>query len=191
MNELTIELSNDNGKHLYEQIYEYIKREIVEGRMLQNEKLPSTRALSLYLQVSRSTITLAYEQLLAEGYIEARQGSGYFVSKIDELYRVSFKKQISSNDRDEKKHISYRYDFSPTAVDLREFPYAVWRKITKDVLNTSENGLFLHGDFRGEENLRDAIREYLHASRGVNCDIDQIVISAGNDYLLMLLKMIF
>ncbi len=85
MNELTIELSNDNGEHLYEQIYEYIKREIVEGRMLQNEKLPSTRALSLYLQVSRSTITLAYEQLLAEGYIEARQGSGYFVSKIDEL----------------------------------------------------------------------------------------------------------
>ena len=191
MNELTIELSNDNGKHLYEQIYEYIKREIVEGRMLQNEKLPSTRALSLYLQVSRSTITLAYEQLLAEGYIEARQGSGYFVSKIDELYRVSFKMQISSNDRDEKKHISYRYDFSPTAVDLREFPYAVWRKITKDVLNTSENGLFLHGDFRGEENLRDAIREYLHASRGVNCDIDQIVIGAGNDYLLMLLQLLF
>ena len=82
MNELIISLSDKDGKHLYEQIYSYIKKEIVEGRMNTKEKLPSTRALSLYLQVSRSTVSLAYDQLLAEGYIEAVQGSGYYVSEV-------------------------------------------------------------------------------------------------------------
>ena len=65
MNEFTIELSDKSEKHLYEQIYEYIKREIVEGRMKRSDRLPSTRSLSSYLQVSRSTVSLAYDQLLA------------------------------------------------------------------------------------------------------------------------------
>ena len=87
MNELIISLSDKEGKHLYEQIYSHIKQEIVEGRMSTKEKLPSTRALSLYLQVSRSTVALAYEQLLAEGYIESVPGSGYYVSRLDNLYQ--------------------------------------------------------------------------------------------------------
>ena len=191
MNELTIELSDRNGKHLYEQIYEYIKREIVEGRMCQNDKLPSTRALSLYLQISRSTVSLAYEQLLAEGYIESRRSSGYYVSKIDELYRLRIDNKEDTATTEVQRKQDYRYDFSPNAVDLDEFPYASWRKISKEILNQSENALFSHGDFRGEENLREAIREYLHASRGVNCNVSQIIIGAGNDYLLMLLQLLF
>ena len=70
MNELTIELSTESGKCLYEQIYEYIRKEIREGKLLQGEKLPSTRALAAFLQVARSTVELAYEQLLSEGYVE-------------------------------------------------------------------------------------------------------------------------
>ena len=191
MNELTIELSDNSDKHLYEQIYEYIKREIVQGRMKQNEKLPSTRALSLYLQISRSTVSLAYEQLLAEGYIEARQGSGYYVSKIDELYHSELNNASVFQNRINKEKSQYQFVFSPTEVDLKEFPFAIWRKITKDVLNESQEDLFLHGDFQGEEGLRETIREYLHASRGVNCSLDQIIIGAGNEYLLMLLQLLF
>ena len=89
MNELIISRSEKQGKHLYEQIYSHIKQEIVEGRMNTKEKLPSTRALSLYLQVSRSTVALAYDQLSAEGYIEAVPGSGYYVSKLDNLYQAA------------------------------------------------------------------------------------------------------
>ncbi len=191
MNELTIELVHDNGVHLYEQIYEYIKREIVEGRMKPNEKLPSTRALSLYLQISRSTVMLSYDQLFAEGYIEARQGSGYYVAEIDGVFRktVDQEKNVTKElNRDAQK---YTCVFSPTAVDLSEFPYPTWRKITKEVLNESEDELFSHGDFKGELNLRESIREYLHASRGVNCDLHQIIIGAGNDYLLMQLQILF
>ena len=69
MNELTMELDVQSKTPLYEQIYNYIKRDIQSGKIQSKEKLPSTRSLSVFLQVSRSTVELAYEQLLSEGYI--------------------------------------------------------------------------------------------------------------------------
>ena len=86
MNGLLIALRQDNGKHLYEQIYGYIKEEIRKGRLRFGERLPSTRSLSEFLQVSRSTVELAYGQLLSEGYIEARPYRGYFVCQVEELF---------------------------------------------------------------------------------------------------------
>ena len=71
MNELTMELDVQSKTPLYEQIYNYIKRDIQSGKIQSKEKLPSTRSLSVFLQVSRSTVELAYEQLLSEGYIES------------------------------------------------------------------------------------------------------------------------
>ena len=68
MQDLAIQFTDGSGKHLYEQIYEYIRDEIKEGKLLVGERLPSTRSLAEYLQVSRSTVDLAYGQLLSEGY---------------------------------------------------------------------------------------------------------------------------
>ena len=85
MNELTITLSVKSTVPLYEQIYDYIKNDIRNGRILCGEKLPSTRALAKYLEVSRSTVELAYDQLLAEGYVEADPWRGYFVAQKEEL----------------------------------------------------------------------------------------------------------
>ena len=186
MNELIISLSNRDGKHLYEQIYAHIKQEIVEGRMNTKEKLPSTRALSLYLQVSRSTVALAYEQLLAEGYVEAVPGSGYYVSRLDNLYqsRGEEKREVSAQ---KKQNEEKKITFSPFGVDLSQFPYAVWRRITREVLS-AEEALFEGGDAQGELALRSSIRQYIHAARGVNCTEDQIIVGAGNEYLLMLLQ---
>ena len=69
MYELTIELRSDTGRCLYEQIYDHIKQEIRVGRLSVGERLPSTRSLAEYLQVARSTVDLAYGQLVSEGYI--------------------------------------------------------------------------------------------------------------------------
>ena len=77
MNELTINLDIKSKIPLYEQIYRYIKSEIRQEKIASGEKLPSTRALSGFLEVSRSTVELAYEQLLSEGYIEAKPCRGY------------------------------------------------------------------------------------------------------------------
>ena len=76
MNEIMIDLQGGAKAPLYEKIYEYIKNEIVDGKISKGEKLPSTRLLAKNLSVSRSTVELAYDQLLAEGYIEAEPYAG-------------------------------------------------------------------------------------------------------------------
>ena len=90
MKELPIHIQLDpkSDTTLYEQIYEYIRDEIRAGNLLKNEKLPSARFLAEYLQVSRTTVDMAYEQLVLEGYVEARARRGYFVSAFEELYAL-------------------------------------------------------------------------------------------------------
>ena len=81
MIELMMTLDSHSGRHLYEQIYDYMKSEIRKGHLLFGERLPSTRFLAEYLQVSRSTVDLAYGQLLSEGYIESRPYKGFLDRK--------------------------------------------------------------------------------------------------------------
>lgn len=186
MNELTISLKQGDKIPLYEQIYEYIRNEIRKGRIKSGEKLPSTRALCQYLEVSRSTVELAYEQLMAEGYIEAQPCRGYFVSDIEGLYQIT--KAYTEEITGEKETAeSYPYDFTPNGVDLKSFPYNAWRKLSKECLVDDRAELFRLGCPQGEYELRSAISSYLHQARGVNCTPEQIIVGAGNDYLLMLL----
>ena len=190
MNELTIHLKTKSKIPLYEQIYEYIKSDIQNGRIHCKEKLPSTRTLARYLEVSRSTIELAYEQLLAEGYVEAEPCRGYFVTQIEELYQWK-KTGRRSEKKIKKEKPEYQYDFSPRGIDLDSFPYNVWRKLSKEVLGENQMELFQAGDAQGEYEFRETICSYLYQSRGVNCDPDQIIVGAGNESLLMLLGMMF
>lgn len=81
--ELLIDLNSDCP--IYEQIYEFIKNEIKIGHILPDTKLPSTRSLAQSLKVSRTTIVNAYEQLMSEGYLKSRAGSGYIVNRLDIL----------------------------------------------------------------------------------------------------------
>ena len=187
MNELTISLDTKSKVPLYEQIYHFIKEEIRTGKILSGEKLPSTRALCRFLEVSRSTVELAYEQLLSEGYIEAEPYRGYFVSELEGLYQLKAAKPLMSESVDQEKE-RYRYDFSPNGVDLNSFPYNAWRKLSKESLVDDRAELFRLGHPQGEWGLRNAISNYLHQARGVNCTPEQIVVGAGNDYLLMLLS---
>lgn len=192
MYDLTIALRTDSEKCLYEQIYEYIRQEIREGKLRPGERLPSTRSLAEYLQISRSTAALAYEQLASEGYIESQPYRGYYVCQMEELYRLDTGEEGRDADtaQADGKRPQYLYDFSPTATDMSQFPFSVWRKINKNVLSESSSGLFAQGDSQGEYSLRETISRYLHSSRGVNCSPQQIIVGAGNDYLLLLLEKI-
>ncbi|MEG1848488.1 MAG: PLP-dependent aminotransferase family protein [Lachnospiraceae bacterium] len=193
MNELSIPLEAHGKQPLYEQIYTYIRNEIREGKLLRDEKLPSTRALAEHLQVSRSTVDLAYDQLLSEGYLESKPYKGYYVCPIEGLLSLQSSNDITaydvvSNPPTEKKN--YLYDFTTNGIDREGFPFATWRRICKNTLLEHEDALFSMGDSGGEEVLRTVIAGYLHTSRGVNCSARQIVIGAGNDYLLLLLAKI-
>ena len=187
MNELTIHLDQKSKKPMYEQLYEYIKRDIQQGRLGAGTRLPASRALSRYLDVSRSTVDLAYEQLVSEGYVEAMARRGYYVCQIEALYHLPVG-QIPQAERREPEREKCRYDFSPSGIDLDSFPYGVWRKITRNTLIDDKKDLFQLGDPKGEWQLRETICEYLHQARGVNCRPEQVIVGAGNDYLLLLLS---
>lgn len=184
--EITINLKTGDKVPMYEQIYEYIRDEIRNGRIASGERLPSTRSLCRHLDVSRSTVELAYEQLLSEGYIESVPYKGYYAAQIEGLYQLTAPQgeaQTGSGDEREK----YLYDFTPSGVDLNSFPYNAWRKLFREALADDRSEMFRLGCPQGEYGLRNAISSYLHQARGVNCTPEQVIVGAGNDYLMMLL----
>lgn len=189
MNELTISLDNSGSHPMYEQIYAYIRDEIQSGKIRAGEKLPSTRTLASHLGISRSTVDQAYEQLLAEGYMIASPCRGYFVCELDQLYQLPSRTQVPVADRHQES-AEYRIDFAVNGIDKEGFPYQTWRKISRNVLNEDDGTLFQLGEPQGEAALRVEIASYLHHARGVNCGANQIIVGAGNDYLLMLLHVI-
>lgn len=186
MYELSIDLKQDGRETLYEQIYIYIRDEIRNGNLKSGTKLPSTRTLTNHLQVSRSTVQLAYDQLVSEGYIDARPYRGYYVAKLEGMYNVSFKTEKRPVQMDIGEQAEF--DFSSRGIDLNSFPFNSWRKISRNVLVDDNKELFNHGDARGDYELRKTISDYLFQARGFVADPDNIIIGAGNEYLLMLLN---
>ena len=151
MKELAIPLKADNKIPLYEQIYEYIKRDITDGKISPGEKLPSTRLLAKYLQVSRSTVDMAYDQLLSEGYVETVPCSGYFVCAIETGFPGPDRRKenvgrglgrLNVMDSDDGNDWDYAYDFSPNAIEWPEFSMNAWRKATKSMLQEEMGELF-------------------------------------------------
>ncbi|MDD6039192.1 MAG: PLP-dependent aminotransferase family protein [bacterium] len=188
MQELMIALQSNDKIPFYEQIYQAIRRDIEDGKISCGEKLPSTRLLASNLAVSRFTVELAYEQLVSEGYIRSRAGSGFFA--CDLVYHLA----PDHNENTSKKNamhmreesLAYRIDFSPYAIDEQHFPYNVWRRRSKEVLDDEENLLRTTGT-KGDLSLRRQIATYLYRARGVKCEPEQIIVGAGNDTLLSLL----
>lgn len=187
---ITISLDPDSGQPLYIQIYEYIKKEILTGHLSHPGKLPSARTLASFLQVSRSTVDTAYEQLVAEGYVEAREKRGFFVNPMTHTKNFTVTEDLQTEKEKEKgSETPVRYDFNPDAIDTTHFPYSIWKSLGKNQLDNPEN--FLMGSHFGNWSLRQAISDYLHGSRGVNCSPENIIVGAGLDHLLQMLCVLF
>ncbi|MES5953324.1 PLP-dependent aminotransferase family protein [Bacillus fungorum] len=185
MLELTPNLNTKSKIALYVQLYEYIKKEIKDGTIPAFTKLPAKRKLAIYLQVSKNTVEAAYEQLLAEGYIESISRKGYFVCKFEQMIYVegSEAKVEEVPFREE----NYKFDFTQTGVDTNTFPFTMYRKLINDVWQPHNNELLFLGHPQGELSLREEIANYLYESRGVRCSASQIVLGAGTQILVKLL----
>ena len=190
MKEFAITLEAESKIPLYEQIYEAIRNAILEGRILQGEKLPSTRFQAEYLQVSRSTVELAYGQLLSEGYIHSKPYRGYFACDVSELYHLTGaeKSEHRPQVQIEKQKDRYLVDFSPNGLDAGQFPFGAMGRILKNLLLDDGERVLKSSASFGEENLRQAICDYLYRARNVRCIPEQIIIGAGNEYLQILLS---
>jgi GntR family transcriptional regulator / MocR family aminotransferase len=154
-------------------------RELVrDGTLAAGERMPSSRALAGDLAVSRRLVVEAYAQLLAEGYLVARQGAGTYVADaatIDDTPAAS----PSSG--------SPQFDFFPGAPDLAAFPRTLWLRAMREVLRTAPNDAFAYPDPRGAPELRRALTAYLRRVRGVVVEPDAVVVCSGATQGLALL----
>ena len=186
---LIVALDTSKKEPLYEQIYNSIKEEIITGVLPFGARLPSARRLSKHLDVSRNTVDTAYAQLCAEGYIESKPKRGFFVCQVEELAELHIPVKIEEEE-EEIRPEKIPYDFSSAGVDMEQFPYHIWRKLLKEIMINDNSELFQKGNFQGDLELRKAIMYYLRQSRGVHVHASQIVVAAGMENLLFLLRQI-
>lgn len=182
---LLIELNKESETPLYEQIYQQIRKDITDGRLAVGEKLPSKRKLGEFLDVSQTTIEIAYGQLAAEGFITSKPRKGYFVQEIGELAYVQPIEAVTVAVKEKRKELEI--DFSPGKIDTEAFPFTQWRKYAKDTIDESSQHLLLLGHPHGDVELRQEIAKYLYHSRGVDCSADQIIVGSGTEQLMPLL----
>ena len=185
---LTVELKSKDKMPLYEQLYLKIRGLITEGELAEGEKLPSERGLALNLQISRNTVTLAYEQLYAEGYVEVRPQSGYYVNKIDRINSEKKEEFTDIKNESVNPEPEYEYDFSPFSLCKESFPYRMWDRLYRQCMRDRGEELFNLGERQGDLELRVAIAKYLFGYRGLSVKPENMIIGAGTDYLLQLLE---
>ncbi|CAH0289221.1 HTH-type transcriptional regulatory protein GabR [Peribacillus frigoritolerans] len=189
MNMLSCDLNRLSEVPLYEQLYSYIKKEIIEGRLLYGTKLPSKRKLAEFLQISQNTVETAYEQLTAEGYVEVIPRKGYYIQTFEDL-EYTQTNQVPVEQINHKQG-ELLYHFHPSQIDTEHFPFEKWRKYMKSKIDESHQDLLLLGDSQGEYELRCEIAHYLYHARGVQCVPEQIIIGAGMEILLQQLVLLF
>lgn len=192
-------LNSDLSVPLYLQIYKQLKEEIILKQILEGTKLPSTRALSTTLNVSRNTVESAYLQLCSEGYIQSKVGSGFSVLKLDTIIISKLKKEGSKNFEEHKLNLpkensnnDYEYDFRYGNLSASNFPLRIWRKISNKCLAAlTAKDMTSYSDSKGEPDLQIEIMKYLNKSRGFSCNPEQIIISSGFEYCLSMLCQLF
>lgn len=187
MFEITLHLDLTKKIPLYAQVYDYFKVEIQKGQIKPGMKLPSKRKLAVHLDIGLNTVDTAYQQLIAEGYVESRMRKGYFAAELNPIFPIM--DQVLNKESHPQTE-SYKIDFNHGRVDVDSFPHSVWRKCVNKTLYLQEKEMFISGDPQGEANLRAEIADYLYQSRGVRCLPNQIIIGAGTQYSIHLLRLL-
>ena len=192
VNMLTYDFENIGSDTLYQYLYKCIKNDIIQGKIKSGEKLPSKRALAKNLAISVITVENAYGQLAAEGYIYSVPKSGFYVVDLrdDKMKNESglSENRIYSN----KLNLTggknaYIADFTSNQTEQSAFPFSIWTKTMRAVMNDYQTELMLNPPCGGVMELRQSIADYLKAFRNMTVRPEQIIIGAGTEYLSSLL----
>ena len=175
---LGLRIDRESSVPITQQLITQIRFLILNGKLKGGEKLPSSRHLSKELNVSRNVILNTYDQLLAEGYLESREGSGTFVVKLDNLpLRAEEKphtKPEASSSADRKVIM-----FDSGTPDSLSFPRVQWGRILREECIYCSPKVYEYRPVSGEPALRSAIAKYLFRSKGIECDSEDIFIIPG------------
>ena len=177
----TYTLKKQPGLPLYESLYRAIREDILTGALQPGEKLPSKRALASNLEVGKTTVEGAYNQLLEEGYISSRERSGYFVEAVEQRQAP----RPASRHPFPGPEASVGADL--TGNGTGQFPFSVWIRLQREVILDYGQKLLLPMDSRGALEARQAIARSLSDFRGMDVDPENILLGAGTDFLYNLL----
>jgi GntR family transcriptional regulator/MocR family aminotransferase len=174
---MLLPLDGDSQIPLYEQLYEALKSWILHEAKA-GAKLPSIRALAKENRLSRTTVESAYAQLYAEGYIDSRPRSGYYVA--EDLLEVRSSQPLACAPAEDfcPDTPEPRFDFFPARLSPEIFPLKLWRRLSLQALG-EDLDMGAYPDGQGEAGLRRALADYLNRIRGTRCRPDQIVLCAG------------
>jgi GntR family transcriptional regulator / MocR family aminotransferase len=203
-----IALGHNSKTPKYRQLYDWFQRAIIDGQIRPGQRLPSTRALAAELNISRIPVLQAYEQLLAEGYFETFVGAGTCVAgSIPEdtptpaaanarqapqaLAQKPGPRRISRrgaalSHAPAQPWLSISGAFRVSLPGLDHFPVSLWSKLVARHSRNPRRGIMAYGDAMGYLPFREAIAEYVGASRGVRCEASRILVTTGSQQALQL-----
>lgn len=194
---LPVDLSGihlDPQRGLARQLYQALRERILDGRLQSRTRLPASRDLANLLGISRNTVTRAFDQLYAEGYIEGRIGAGTYVVELSGATRPtparSAQAQLSGSTQSAALQLLQNHHLNPPlsgaprafrvgvpAFDL--FPFETWARLSARFWRKPSPARLGYGDPAGDWQLRELIAAYLRNSRGLHCDPAQIVVTNG------------
>lgn len=182
---LTYSFARNEKKPLYQQLYECIKEDILQGKIRAEERLPSKRSLARHLEISVITVENAYAQLIVEGYVHAVEKRGYFVSRLGGRLTASGEASRIMPEKTDTK--AYKIDFTANSPPPDNFPFSVWNKVMRRILSQNKTELLMRMPYEGASVLRKAIAKYLYEFRGMDVSPQQIIVGAGTEYLYSLI----
>jgi len=192
-------VDRDDATPLFRQIYRQVRSAILSQALRPGTKLPSTRNVASRLGVARASVVSAYEQLLAEGYLSGKVGSGTYISAdlpepIDRRARrpqkqpaaaarqirltaQAFELAFENVARLDAQRDARPFNLGRSLVDARTVE--AWRKISHRAFRSLAPIHLGYSDARGLLELRQTVCDYLRAARAVNCEPEQILVTAG------------
>jgi GntR family transcriptional regulator/MocR family aminotransferase len=182
---------------LHRQLYEALRRAILDGRLNADERLPSSRSLVQDLKLSRNTVVAALNQLAVEGYLVSRVGSGTFVnSQVPQ--RPRHRRPAPTHQNSPLSHrgqsLSTQFcaselevqPFTPGIADFSAFPVALWQRLQNKHWRMTYPDMLDYSGAGGHAPLRRALADYLRVFRSVPLDDDQVIITSGTQESLVL-----
>lgn len=198
-----IDLDRSANGSLYRQIYEQLRSAILKGQLAAGTHIPASRTMAGQLGVARNTVLAAVEQLAAEGFLDARQGSGTVVSarlapeltraarscetSAPRVFRLSQAAEALASIRRDSGPNETPRTFMPGIPDLGAFPREIWARLLRRASQRLDLASAAYGAMSGVERLREVLCEHLREARGVIAEPEQIIITSSAQATLDLL----
>lgn len=204
----SLKLDRSADKSLQTQIYDFFRSSILDGKLTPGTRLPSTRALSNQWQISRTTLVYAFEQLIAEGYIVAKRGSGTRVAPSLSKSLESNRRQSRTQDSNfqislsrQGKTILHEFEMRGGAPDVDRpfcigapavdsFPRVLWRRLTSQVWSKTDPMNAFLVDPQGYLPLREQITKQVEVYRGVICSPENVFVVTGRQHAISLISQV-